>query len=132
MKFKVYNQTNSKNFIVGKPTLSVSERAGVFQFSKAASALIGLSEDQGIQFLQNEESKEDFYVIKETSSDAFKLRGKAGSSYCFNSVSLATLLLDRGEPKLHSVKLNRTAKFTVGPALDIDGINMHLIILSKP
>ena len=131
MKFKVYNQTNSRNSVQGKSTLRINERTGLFTFSKAAGEIMEVQDRGRITILQNEESPEDFYICKDPDGDSFELRGK-DKSFSFNSSSLATLILDGGKVIKRAVKLSRNASFSIGKSIEIDGLMVHLILLSKP
>ena len=131
MKLKIYNITNSKNFVPGKSTLRVNERAGLLTFSKTAGKMMGFQEGCRIEICQDEDSPKDFFVFKSASPDAFPLRIKENSP-SFNCVKLATLLLDEGEEKKHVVNLGRSATFLIGQAQIIDDDVYHLIIRPKP
>jgi hypothetical protein len=132
MKLKFHNVSNSKSFVAGKATLRINERAGLLTLSKLAARIIGISDAEAtVEFCQNEEFPEDFYILKSDSPEAFTLRIKNGSP-SFNCSKLATLLLDRGEEKKHSIPLKRAETFIIGSSQEIDGITAHLIIFSKP
>ncbi len=115
MKLRTFNQTNSKSHTTGILTVRVSEKTGLFSFSKAASELLGLMDGDGILVSQDEDSPAAFFIHKSTDPEAFMVRiKKSSSAFAFNCTSLAILLLDKGVGKKHLVKLNRTESFLVG------------------
>jgi hypothetical protein len=133
MKLKIYNTTNSKISVTGKATIRVNERAGLLTFSKAAAELIGIMEiGSSIEICQDEDSPEDFFVYKSATPEAFSLRIKGTNAPTFNCTKLATLLLDKGQEKKHTIPQKRAESFMIGSPQEIDGQTMHLIILSKP
>ena len=132
MKFKVYNQANTKSTVRGTSILRVSEKAGLFTFSKAAGIVIGMQENDKICIMQDEDCPEDFYVTKNSGDECFKLRSKGITSFSFNCSMLSTLILDKGKVVDHKVNLNRSENFIVEAPQEIDGIIMHKISLSKP
>jgi hypothetical protein len=135
MKIKIYNTLNSKNIILGKNTLRVNERGGLFSFSKITAETIGIVPKDRILFIQNEEKPEDFYIVKDNEKDGFEVRAKnvaSGSSYSFNSCILATRLLDKGVDVKHVVKLNRSETFIIGEKIDIEGFSAYPVCRPKP
>ena len=133
MKLKSFNQSNSKNQVTGQASLRINEKGGLFTLGKYASRLIGLSGKSSLEIFQDEDSIEDFFIYVSKSPEAFTLRCKTGTdSYAFNCTKLAKLILDRGIEKNHVVPLNRAESFKIGAAIEVEGMPMHLIILSKP
>lgn len=128
MKLKVFNQTNSKHSVTGRPTLRIHKRGGLLTFSKAAAELMDVKSGDKIVIVQDEESPENFYVHKTSNPDGFTLRGKQGSNkimtdgVSFNCSKLAQMIA----PKFIGVS------FPVGSGIKFDGMTYHLIVTAKP
>ena len=136
MKIRIYNTLNCKATNPKKPMMSINERTGLFNFSKACTELIGLTENKNLLFLQDETTVEDFYIVSIGKEDpryeeGFKLRTKDGS-FSFNSSILAHRILDHGKEVKHTVPSHRKDSFLIGQAQNIEGMTAHLVILSKP
>ena len=96
MKLKVFNKENSQLLITGEPIVRISVKAGLFSFSKDAGILLGLDKGNKLEFLQDEHSKEDWYITISDSEKAFTCRtdGEKSPRYDFNSRGLTTAILD--------------------------------------
>lgn len=74
MKKIVWNQVTTPAASAPGPALSL-QRAGGINFNNTLSVLLGFPE-KGVQFIQDEERPQDWYIQSSTKSDAFKPREK--------------------------------------------------------
>ena len=125
MKFKIYNSENSKSATAGNSTIRIQRKSGLISFSKKASENIGITKDDRIIIVQDEENPENFYIHKTADPKGFLIRFKTddlGAS--FNCSTLVNLIL-------LNKKFNYVS-YTIGTAQEIDGMVYHLIVTSKP
>lgn len=95
MKLKVFNTTNVQQLreVSKTPFLQVNLKTGLFNINKAACELIGLSHNDQVQFMQDEDDAEKWYIEK-VKSDGFIIREKenVGTGKLFNSTTIARLI----------------------------------------
>lgn len=95
MKLKVFNTTNVK--VLNKkepvPFLQVNNKVGLFNLNKTLSELLELKHNDQVQFMQDEEEPERWFIEK-VKADGFVVREKEnmGKGVLFNSMGLARLI----------------------------------------
>ncbi|HEY5591548.1 MAG TPA: hypothetical protein VIK55_11085 [Paludibacter sp.] len=95
MKLKEFNTSNSKMALPGEPTLRINSKAGLLGFSKAASVILGLTDQTKIIFVQDEDNPTDWYIKITSEENGFSLRRKENTSeFAFNNTPIAKLILE--------------------------------------
>ncbi|MEJ7610646.1 MAG: hypothetical protein WKF88_05640 [Ferruginibacter sp.] len=92
MKLREYNSENTVSIRGGgvkTPSLSINQKAGLFSLNKEACALIGLTNEDKVIILQDEEETENWYLEK-VKGNGFILREKenVSSGLLFNNTAL--------------------------------------------
>ncbi len=128
MKLKVFNKENSTMLVSGEPLVRISVKAGLFSFSKDAGVLLGLNNGNKIEFVQDEETKIDWFISITDSKDGFSCRsdGQKFPRFDFNSRGLTKAILD-------SIKFKGTGvsfKIQENP-VELEGSKYYLILTSK-
>ncbi len=129
MKLKVYDKKNSNLFLVGKPTVRISRKAGLLTFQKGAIELMGLVPGDKLIVCNDEDSPRDWYIHKTADPEGFapKAKGKINANIVqFNSTILAAKILD-------SAGVAQRASFTISktPAT-INGMEHWPLITANP
>lgn len=93
MKLKAFNTTNIATSKVTAPYIQVNTVTGLFNINKSAADKIGLKDNDLIQFLQDEEQPDEWYIEK-VKENGFQVRYKenVGGGLLFNSTILSRLI----------------------------------------
>jgi hypothetical protein len=103
MKFKTFNATNVVAAPKKEKTASIScwSKSGSFRFNKTAIDLLQLKIDEQLEFAQDEEKPENWYLMK-TKENGFVVVDKKG--YSIQNSKLAKLMLASMNGKLDGIK----------------------------
>lgn len=97
MKLKTYNTENLPNISHSKAGLYINSKAGLFHLNKTAVERMGLKDGDCIEFHQDEDGENDWYITK--SKDGFALRNKGKDTdqlgLTFNNTALAKLMFEQ-------------------------------------
>lgn len=95
MKLKTFNATNVVMVRSFTPGIGVNSKSGLFTINRAACDEIGLKEGDFIQFLQDEEEPENWFIEK-VKDTGFQLRGKGDekSALSFNNTTMVRKIFD--------------------------------------
>ena len=93
MRTKTYNPTSTPTRVWRAPAIGVTLRTGVFTLNRAAINKLDLKSGDMVQFHQDEDSPEDWYIEK-VKGNGFVLREAGKSSLCFNSKPLALSIFE--------------------------------------
>lgn len=95
MKLKEFNAANiqSNKPASTTPFIQVNTKTGLFNINRAACEVVGVKNNDQLQFLQDEENPEEWFVEK-VKKDGFVIREKEaiGKGNLFNSTALARLI----------------------------------------
>lgn len=93
MKLKSYNATNCQARILG--TFVTISKSGMLSISSEACRLIGIKDNTKVEFFQDEESPEDWYIGLSKAEGAFHIRAKEKNGvYCIQNAFLARTIRD--------------------------------------
>ena len=90
---KTYNPTSTPTRVWRAPALGVTSRTGVFTLNRAAINKLDLKPGDMVQFHQDEDNPEDWYIEK-VKSNGFVLREAGKNNLCFNSKPLALSIFE--------------------------------------
>jgi len=97
MKLKTFNTINvaSLSSKIQKPFIQVNAKTGLFNINNAACELMGLKDNDMIQFHQSEEEPSDWY-LEQVKKDGFVIRNKenVGKGNLFNSTKICRMIFD--------------------------------------
>jgi hypothetical protein len=108
MKLKHFNMGNvesgHRNYI---PTIRLNSKTGLITFNVSVSSNLGLKEGSKIEFIQDEDSPVDWYVVADKDiENAFICRkAKAGSGMFISSVFLVKEIFESCKIQETSVKI---------------------------
>lgn len=126
MKLKSYNMTNAASIgRVGKSSVRVNTQSGAISFSKLSIESIGLVDSLEIEFLQDEDKPQDWYVKKSSNGNGFPIRIKSGQ----RSISIVQSTHIAREI-FKSLKLEQTsAMFYMSQTpIELEGSKLYAII----
>jgi hypothetical protein len=109
--------------INGKPSISLN-KSGCIHLNSILTEKMNLVQDSTISFVQDQDSIKDWYIKR---GGKLKLRGKNGTGFAMNSISIITKIID-------SLKLERgkTYSFEVIPEfIEVNEEHYFLIIVPK-
>jgi len=130
MKLKVYDMTNTAPKPKEKCLIRIVRSNGTFSMSAGVVKALELKDGDGMIVVQDETSEKDFYLMKSTTPESFKLRDKVGNNMLFNSSKLAGIVLDAVK-----IKMSSSFKVVTEPTnCSIDGVTVDLypIITNNP
>ncbi len=96
MKFNRFNKKNCQNKRNGIAAIRINEK-GLISFSWKLYQMLNPEGKELIyvEFLQNQDSPKDWYIIRSTEEEGFPLRGKKDTkSSMFNSAALTKQLIE--------------------------------------
>jgi hypothetical protein len=95
IKLREFNASNTQVIRNGNPSMSINHKTGVFSINQQASSLIGLKAGDQIQFLQDENEPENWYMEK-VKSEGFALRANSNITpgLLFNNTSIGRKVID--------------------------------------
>ncbi|GHE65150.1 hypothetical protein [Roseivirga thermotolerans] len=126
MKLKTYSPQNLPVVITGQPLIRINVKSGLISFSKMAVKELGISSSHGLQFHQDEDRPQDWYVSISAYSepDCFSIRVK-DHSLSFNCRALVQQIQD-SIPNTKGMKSFRMNLSTT--PMDVDGMTLYSII----
>ncbi|HMO32333.1 MAG TPA: hypothetical protein PKE63_02855 [Lacibacter sp.] len=106
MKLKVFNMGTVRNQqrTAKIPFVQVNAKAGVFTINRAAAELIGVTDGDQVQFLQDEEDPAAWYIEK-VKTGGFTIRFKESAGLLFNSTELARIIFESVNCKYKSGRM---------------------------
>lgn len=93
MKLKTFNTENTYSQRESKPFILVSQKTGLFGFNRGAYEAIGLKAGDQVQFHQNEENREEWFIEK-VKQGGFTVRNYKEKSLLFNNTTLARTIFN--------------------------------------
>lgn len=109
--------------INGKPSVSLN-KSGCIHLNSILAEKMNLVADSTISFVQDQDSKKDWYLKR---GGKLKLRGKDGSGFAMNSISIITKVIDS-----LGLERGKTYSFEVVPEfIEIEAEHYFLIINPK-
>lgn len=106
-----------------EPRLNINQKTGTFLFNQVAAELLGLEEGARVKFLFDEDSPEDWFVIK--SKDGFPLRVKDKSLICQTAFTARKML------ESHSVEKNSCSCKIKTDSIVINRQTAYLLLFIK-
>jgi|LakMenEpi03Aug12_release.lakeMendotaPanAssembly.Ray.scaffolds.fasta_scaffold1068438_1 hypothetical protein len=104
MKLKTFNAENTFSQRQTKPFIQVSQKTGLFGFNKAVNEILELKSGDQIQFHQDEENPDEWYIEK-VKQGGFTLRDYKAKSLLFNNTTLARKIFESVECEKRSGRL---------------------------
>jgi hypothetical protein len=132
MKLKRYNRQNSLSKKEGISSIRIAE-SGMISISATLYSKLnpGHKSDIYLEFLQDEESPEDWYIVLSDEKIGFRVRNKSEQkSFMFNSASLCRKLITQVQPP-SSTDTRFTLRVKEDP-IEIEGIKKAWLIITKP
>ncbi len=125
MKLKQFNKANSSQMRIGEPTVRVSGKAGLINFSSTFCREAKLQAGVRVQFHQDEEKPQNWYVEIVTDEDGFILREDKDAKQCsLNSTGVAhAILKSLGQ----STEASIACRMAIEPSV-IEGFSLYPII----
>jgi hypothetical protein len=95
MKLREFNASNTQVTRSGTPCMSVNYKTGVFSINQHATSLIGLKAGDQIQFLQDENEPENWYLEK-VKSGGFEIRTNSNITpgLLFNNTAIGRKVIE--------------------------------------
>ena len=93
MKVKIFNTENVPTVRKTTPTIYLNYKSGLISINKSSSELMGLKDGDGVEFAQDEEEPESWYIFKSKSGGAFVLREDNGK-FMTNNSGIVRRILD--------------------------------------
>lgn len=97
MKLKSYNSQNLPVSSKTKPALYINSKAGLLHFNATAALKLGLKNGDAVEFHQDEDSENDWFISKSKSGFVVRDKDKASADkgVAFNNTTLAKLLFEK-------------------------------------
>jgi hypothetical protein len=109
--------------INGKPSVSLN-KSGCIHLNSILAEKMNLIQDSTVSFVQDQDSKKDWYIKR---GGKLKLRGKNGTGFAMNSISIITKIIDSLE-----LERGKTYSFEVTPDwFELNEEHYFLIIVPK-
>lgn len=125
MKLKSYNQKNASKLRVGRLSVRFTKK-GAILFSAKATKLICIDKDSYIEFLQDEDSPQDWYIKKSNEEIGLRCRHAANSSIMVNSAIVSNKILESIN------NINESVGFLISKKpIKVDDEELWLIITSS-
>ena len=125
MKLKSYNQKNASRLRVGRLQVRFT-RKGAILFSGKAREFIGLNKDSYVEFLQDEDSLQDWYIKKSNEEIGLRCRHAANSGIMVNSAIVSNKILESIN------NINESVGFLISKKpIKVDDEELWLIITSS-
>jgi bifunctional DNA-binding transcriptional regulator/antitoxin component of YhaV-PrlF toxin-antitoxin module len=121
---KKYNQSNTRTRRVEGAYLNINYKHGTIAINKGASELIGLNAGDKVEFYQDTESIEDWYIAKTDDEYGFPLR-KSGAGLVLNNAKVARAITE-------SAGLEQSASYMISSKVkQNDSQSLFLIVTSS-
>jgi hypothetical protein len=124
MKLKTFNTENTYSQRESKPFILVSQKTGLFGFNKAVNQLLALKAGDQLQFHQDEENPDEWYLEK-VKQGGFTLRDYKEKSLLFNNTTLARKIFESVECE------KRSGRLIIGAELKVGKQTLHTIITAS-
>ena len=127
MKLKSFNPGNTRTIRMGKPTIRFAKQ-GQILLSSTLVQKIGLTENDSIEFIQDEENLGDWYLVKAKPEQGFQLRSyKKSNGLLANSAGMVLSFLESiGKKNAKSVGCLVATEPT-----EVEGLELYAIITSS-
>jgi hypothetical protein len=124
MKLKTFNTENTYSKRESKPFILVSQKTGLFGFNKGVNQLLALKAGDQLQFHQDEENPDEWYLEK-VKQGGFTLRDYKGGSLLLNNTTLARKIFESVECE------KRSGRLIIGAELKVGKQTLHTIITAS-
>ncbi|MEI8111143.1 MAG: hypothetical protein WCH59_09155 [Chitinophagia bacterium] len=124
MKLKTFNAENTFSQRQAKPFISVSAKTGLFAFNRGAYELLALKSGDHVQFHQEEDSPENWYIEK-VKDGGFTLREYKETSLLINNTTLARTIFD----SVDSEKM--AGRLIIGEQVKIGKQTLHTLVTAS-